>query len=320
MLEDRTMLSNWAPTGPAPINNGFGVQPLTGRIQSLAADPTDADTIYIATPGGGVWKTGDGGATWMPLTDNQSTLHMGSIAIAPGSDINHRIIYAGTGGANFAYDDFYGLGVLISRDSGNTWTLTGSSVFNRSAIGKIIIDPTDATGNTAYAAVSGLPTNGAGHGVTGNYGIWKTMDGGATWNNTTPSIVPPSGTNPFTDLVMDPGDHNVLYAAVGATFGVPANGVYKTTDGGTTWTATSFPGGTGTGRISLTVADVGGSSTVYASVSDVGSNSGATLEIEKSIDGGITWNAVMTSRVARGNCTPRPSRNRTGSSRYIRLL
>jgi photosystem II stability/assembly factor-like uncharacterized protein len=296
VLEDRTLLSNWVPIGPAPINNGWGPQAASGRINALAADPSDANTIYIATPGGGVWKTSDGGTTWTPLTDTQSTLHIGPIAIAPGNDVNHRLLYAGTGGANFGYDDFYGFGVLVSRDSGNTWTLTGNGVFNRSAIGKIIIDPTDATGNTVYAAVSGLPTNGAGHGVTGNYGIWKTIDGGATWSNTTASIVPPSGTNPFTDLVMDPGNHNALYAAVGASFGVPANGVYKTTDGGTTWTPTSFLGGHGTGRISLGIADVGISSSLYASVSDPSSD--ATLEIKKSTDAGTTWNTVMTESSA----------------------
>jgi hypothetical protein len=95
------LLSKWVPIGPAPINNGWGPQPVAGRIQALAADSTDADRIYVATPGGGVWKTSDGGTTWTPLTDNQTTLHMGSIAIAPGSDVNHRIFYVGTGGANW---------------------------------------------------------------------------------------------------------------------------------------------------------------------------------------------------------------------------
>jgi hypothetical protein len=261
----------------------------------VAADPTDGNTIYVAAAGGGAWKTSNGGSTWTPLTDTQSTLFMGSIAVAAGSDINHRIVYAGTGEANFSgVDTFYGRGVLVSRDSGATWTLTGNSIFNRLAIGKVLIDPTDTTGNTAYAAVSGAPNNGFGNGSGGgNWGIWKTTNGGSTWTNTTTAVVSPLGVNPFTDLIMDPQNHNTLYAAVGSPRGGAANGVYKTTNGGTSWTPTTFPGGTGTGRITLAIA--ANSTTLYASVSDPTSgNFGATLEIEQSINSGATWTAVMT--------------------------
>src|SRR5262249_4833125 len=80
-LEDRTLLTNWTAIGPAPVNNGtldgLHFQPWTGRITGLAADPGDANTIYIAAAGGGVWKTSNGGTSWTPLTDSQSTLFMG---------------------------------------------------------------------------------------------------------------------------------------------------------------------------------------------------------------------------------------------------
>src|SRR5437660_7593298 len=71
MLEDRTLLATWMPKGPAPIlgSSAPGGDPSSGRITGLAADPTDPDTIYIATAGGGVWKTTDGGTQWIPLTD-----------------------------------------------------------------------------------------------------------------------------------------------------------------------------------------------------------------------------------------------------------
>jgi photosystem II stability/assembly factor-like uncharacterized protein len=290
-LEDRLSPAVWRPIGPAPILSGS--YPVSGRVNAVVADPTDANTIYIAAAGGGVWKTNDGGTTWTPLTDNQSTLFMGSLALAPGNDINHRILYAGTGEVDEGQYDFYGRGILVSSDSGLTWTLTGSTVFNRSAIGKIIIDPSDATDNTAYAAVSGIPTNGLHSGLTGNYGIWKTTNGGTSWSNTTADTVDPTGQNLFTDLVMDPGNHNVLYAAVDTSFGVSANGVYETSNGGASWTRlSSFPGGTGAGRISLAIAAVGTSSTIYASVANPRTN--ATLEIEKSTDAGVTWKAVMT--------------------------
>ncbi len=306
-LEDRLAPANWNPIGPAPILHSVntpGLDPVSGRISGLATDPTDANTIYIAAAGGGVWKTTNGGTTWTPLTDFQNpfgvhTLFMGSIAVAAGSDINHR---TGTGEANFALDSFYGRGVLVSKDSGATWTLTGTSgpnndsLFNRTAIGKVVIDPTDATGNTAYAAVSGFPTNG----VKDHEGIWKTSDGGVHWTNTTATTVSPSGSNPFTDLVMDPHNHSVLFAAVGEPFSTPglgaANGVYETTNGGASWSLTSFPSGSGTGRISLAIQDVGMmfTPTIYASVSDPTNTShfGQLLEMEKSTDGGMTWNAV----------------------------
>src|SRR6516164_6731360 len=92
-LEDRTLLYNWVPVGPAPILNGNvpGNLPITGRITALAADPTDANTIYIAAAGGGVWKTTNAGQSWTPLTDDQATTFMGAIALAP-SDPN--VIYA----------------------------------------------------------------------------------------------------------------------------------------------------------------------------------------------------------------------------------
>src|SRR5437773_5548979 len=103
-LEDRNLLSTnlpldpvqWTALGPAPIV-AFGALS-TGRIIAIAAHPTDPNVLYVATAGGGVWKTTDAGVNWTPLTDTQATLFMGAIALAP-SDPN--ILYAGTGEANY---------------------------------------------------------------------------------------------------------------------------------------------------------------------------------------------------------------------------
>ena len=86
----------WTAKGPAPILNGQtpGNQPVTGRVSAVAAHPTDPETLYLAAAGGGVWKTIDGGLNWVPLTDNQQTLFMGAIALAPS---NPNVVYAGTG-------------------------------------------------------------------------------------------------------------------------------------------------------------------------------------------------------------------------------
>src|SRR5438067_972506 len=108
-LEDRTVpaisLSNtaWTAVGPASIGGGQipGGGQVSGRITAIAGDPTNADVIYIGAAGGGVWKTINGGQSWTPLTDNQATLFMGAIAVAPS---NPQVIYAGTGEANNSGD------------------------------------------------------------------------------------------------------------------------------------------------------------------------------------------------------------------------
>jgi hypothetical protein len=136
-LEDRTLLStsiplsrlNWTLLGPQPVTNG--TERSTGRITALAADPTNTNLLYVATAGGGVWKTTGSGSHWAPLTDNQATLYMGAIALAP-SDPN--IVYAGTGEANYGPSKialrreniFAGRGILKSTDGGATWSLLGS--------------------------------------------------------------------------------------------------------------------------------------------------------------------------------------------------
>src|SRR5262249_45051628 len=115
-------LSNttWTALGPfgLPTLGSNGI--VSGRIAGVAVDPTNNNNIYIAAAGGGVWQSTNGGAAWNPLTDNQSTLSMGAIAIAPS---NHLKIYAGTGEANNSTDSNYGHGILVSNDGGVTWSL-----------------------------------------------------------------------------------------------------------------------------------------------------------------------------------------------------
>jgi photosystem II stability/assembly factor-like uncharacterized protein len=288
VLEDRTLPSSiplsptsWTPVGPAPIIN-LGSESVSGRITGVAADPTNANTVYVASAGGGVWKTTDGGTTWSALTDTQSTLFMGAIAIAPS---NSQVIYAGTGEANNSGDSYYGRGILASTDGGATWTLdTAGGQFDRRTIGKIVVDPTTPT--TVYAAVSGFGVNG----LTGNTGIWKSTDGGANWTNTTAGPIGDTF-DPYTDLVINSVSPNILFAAVGNIFGSASNGVYETTNGGTTWTAAgNFPGGAGDGRITLAIAP-SLSTTLYAAIQDPtsGATFGSLLEVVSSVNAGLTW-------------------------------
>jgi photosystem II stability/assembly factor-like uncharacterized protein len=270
----------WVPRGPAPILNGQtpGNQPVSGRITALAPDPRDANVLYAAAAGGGVWKTADGGTHWLPLTDDQPSLVMGAVALAPS---NPDIIYAGTGEANNSGDSFYGYGLLKSDNAGASWRDLGTE-FQRAAVSGIVIDPIDP--QTVYLAVGPRQVNGKSSGT----GIWKTTDGGTSWADTTVPTIP--DTVGFSDLVMDPLDHMVLYAAVGQPHGDAANGVYKTTDAGGHWQrAGDFPPGGQDGRITLTVAGLT-PQVVYAAVTD--KDTQGLLHIYKTTDAGTTWAAL----------------------------
>jgi photosystem II stability/assembly factor-like uncharacterized protein len=258
-LEDRTLMAAWAPIGPAPITNGqvAGNLPVSGRVTGVAADPGDAKILYVATSGGGIWKTTDGGAKWTPLTDNPTdssgnplkdsngnplTEFMGAVAetdATAGANNGNQIVYAGMGEGNGDGGSQYGEGILVSTNGGTNWTLTtGPGLvppFYRNSISKIAIDPSDKTGGTAYAAVTGDSVNG----LPGQTGIWKTTNFGQTWTNMTaaaPNNL--STTVPWTDVVVDPIQQNgntVVYAATGGRTGTDSGGVYKSTDGGATW-------------------------------------------------------------------------------------
>jgi photosystem II stability/assembly factor-like uncharacterized protein len=292
-LEPRHLLStsipldpvNWTALGPAPMVHGQtpGQQPVSGRISAVAADPNDPNTLYLAAAGGGVWKTTDAGADWTPLTDDQNTLFMGALALAPSEP---NVIYAGTGEATNSALSFTGHGVLKSDDAGTTWTLLGQDVFDRRTISQIVVSPIDP--DTVFVAVAGIGV----HGVGGNTGIWESTDGGLSWTNTTTAI---STTQGFSDVEIDPTDPQTLYAAVGNIRGSAVNGVYRTTDGGATWSvAGNFPMGIGDGRITVAVAPAD-AQTLYALISGSGQGGttlGRLVAVMKSTDGGTTWAAL----------------------------
>lgn len=269
-------------TGPIVFDPRIPVIRYGDRVVSIAAHPTDPSVVYVATAGGGVWKTIDAGQTWVPLTDDQTTLVMGAIAVARSDPL---VIYAGTGEANGSDDSFYGRGVLVSRDGGATWTLQHNQfAFDRRAIAGIVVDPDDP--EIAYVAVAANAVNG----LSGNTGIWKTTDGGTTWTNTTSSI---TSSGFWSSVAIDPLTPSTLYAAVGNVTGSVANGVYKTSNGGTTWTRLpEASSGLNAGRITIAVAP-SMPHVLYVAVHGTGGTGstplGSLYRFMRSDDGGVTF-------------------------------
>jgi photosystem II stability/assembly factor-like uncharacterized protein len=260
-------ITAWTAIGPAPLIEEDVFDNVSGRITGLAVD--GSDNIYLAAAGGGVWKSFNAGASWNALTDNQPTLSMGAIAVAPS---NGRRIYAGTGEANNSPDSNFGVGILISTDGGATWTLsTGpNGVFNRLAISKISVHPANEL--IAYAAVNDYAANGL---CCANTGIYKTIDGGTTWINVT-ALNGKDSLYPWSDVVVDPNTPSIIYAAHGNVNGMdPVNGIYRSIDSGATWNLlTNAPFGKVVSRIALAVApsaSVPNQHVLYAAMANIGS-------------------------------------------------
>jgi len=217
----RVASNAWSSIGPAPMFASFDGGFYSGRIAALAIDPTtsgNSTIIYIGTANGGVWKSINNGNSWIPLTDSQSTLASGAIVIDPK---DHNTIYVGTGEPNQSSDSYKGSGVLKSTDAGSTWSLLGSAVFGiyNSAISRIIIDP--KTENVFVASTIGL---------------FMSLDGGTSWSS---PIGVPTGVGVIVDdLAIDSGtiSNSTLYATI------RSNGLYRSQDGGKTWTTSSANG------------------------------------------------------------------------------
>jgi autotransporter-associated beta strand protein len=286
-LESRVLLSGtpaiplsnttWTPIGPAPSANGniAGNGPISGRVTGIAADPTNANVIYLASAGGGVWKTVNGGSSWSPLTDTQSTLFMGAIAVAP---TNPNIIYAATGDATNSSTSYYGRGILKSTNGGASWVLLGNNVFNRKTFAQIVVDPTNP--NIVYGAVAGGGTNG----TSGGTGIWKTTDGGSTWTNTTSAI---STTDRFTDVAIDSLNPQHLFCA--RSGGAGTTGIYVTFNGGASWSLVGgLPSGPGLAQPRVSVS-ASNPQVIYASFP---SGNFHLLGIWRSGDGGVNWSQL----------------------------
>jgi photosystem II stability/assembly factor-like uncharacterized protein len=263
-----------------------GPAALGGRMHDVEAVPNDAATVYVAAATGGVWKSVNRGTTWTPIFDREAVSTAGDIAIF---EANPNIVWLGTGEQNNRQSSSWGNGVYRSVDGGSTWTHLGLDATHH--IGKIRLHPTDP--DVAWVAALGNLWK-----ATPDRGVYRTGDGGRTWNR----VLFVDSLTGVVDLVMDPGDPNTLYAAAyqrlrtpwGFNGGGPGSGIYKTSDGGVTWRrlGTGIPEGD-KGRIGLAIARTY-PRMLLATVEHSGQS--GTYRTE---DGGETWIRIS-------NVNPRP--------------
>lgn len=249
----------------------------SGRIADVAVNPNNPFEYYVAVASGGVWKTTNAGTTFQPIFDNQSSYSIGCVTIDPNND---NVIWVGSGENNNQRSVAYGDGVYKSEDRGKTWKNMGLKTSEH--IAKVIVDPTNS--DIIYVASMGpLWKEG------GERGVYKSIDGGKTWTASL-SIDEHTGVS---DLIMDPRNSNILYAAsqqrrrhvftyVG---GGPASGMHKSLDGGKTWKKINSGLPANMGRIGLAISPAN-PDYIYAVV-EAANGKGGTF---RTTDGGMSWN------------------------------
>ena len=256
-----------------------------GRVSAVAGVPGQNVTYYVGTADGGVFRTTNGGTTWTAEFQHQPVLSIGALAVDP---TNAEVVWAGTGEGNVRNNVSFGDGVYKSTDGGAHWTHLGLA--GTLQIPRIVIDPRDP--NTVFVAAMGNPWKDS-----PDRGVYRTTDGGKTWQKVL-YIAPGVGA---ADLAMDPVNPNVLYASTykyrrtpwSYDDGGPEDAIYKSVDGGTTWTRLSGHGlPTGpVSRIGLAVAP-SQHDRVYAAI---GSSEGVMW---RSDDAGATWTRVSDDQEA----------------------
>lgn len=249
-------LAAYAPAGAGSPWFTIGPRNVNGRIKCLAVDPTDADIVFAGAASGGVWKSADGAQSWRPLWDEQDTMAVGGLAVAPSAPTT---IYAATGEWTPGWGPGYpGTGLFVSTDGGATWTQRPGLVSRR--VAQVLVSPTDA--DRVY--------------VAGLDGFERSTDGGVTWTTLRSGQI--------SDAVIDPNDPDTFY------INVRSDGLYKTTDGGATWT--KLAGGAPTAasadwvRLAIGTGGVSGSNLVLAKRSGT---------LYRTTDGGVTWSTLAGS-------------------------
>ncbi|MGH9143428.1 MAG: WD40/YVTN/BNR-like repeat-containing protein, partial [Vicinamibacterales bacterium] len=199
-----------------------------GRARALAGVASQPNTFYAGFDNGGVWRSTDYGANWVPLFDEQSTGSIGAIAVAPS---NPSVIYVGTGAGIIRPDLAIGDGMYKSTDAGRSWQHLG--LRDSQMIAGIAVDPANA--DRLFVAVLGHP-----YGPNPERGVFRSTDGGRSFEK----VLFKDDYTSANEVLIDPHNPNVLYATLwsqqqsfleGREFGDAGMGIFKSSDGGTTW-------------------------------------------------------------------------------------
>jgi len=274
------------------------IGPVGNRLISLAGLPGNPNVYYAGAASGGIFKTTDGGASWPPIFDDQPVSSVGSLAIAPSDP---QVVWAGTGETFIRSNISIGNGIYKSTDAGKTWTHMGLERTGR--IGRIVIDPRNPDLVLACAL-------GASYGPQPERGVFRTADGGKTWEK---ALFVDENTG-CSDIAMDPGNPRIVFAGMwqleihtwGRTSGGPGSGLFASRDGGVTWKRLTGHGlpGSPLGKIAVAVAP-SNSERVYALIETgdgVPWNEQKTErgQLWRSDDGGENWQLVSYDRQLRG--------------------
>jgi photosystem II stability/assembly factor-like uncharacterized protein len=276
-------LASASAVSPAPFRElGWrNIGPFrAGRVLAVAGVPGERERFYFGSVNGGVWETRDAGRTWQPIFDAQPIGTIGALAVAPSDP---RVLYVGTGEADMRSDIAQGDGVYRSGDGGRTWAHVGLG--DTQQISRILVHPRDA--NLVYVAALGHP-----YGPNEERGVFRSSNGGRTWEK----VLYRDPDTGAIDLAFEPGDPRVVYAALWQTRRPPWNvyppsngpgsGLYRSTDGGDTWSRIDGNGLPAEhGRIGLAVAPTE-PKRVYAMVD---AEQGG---LYRSDDGGGRWERV----------------------------
>jgi photosystem II stability/assembly factor-like uncharacterized protein len=272
----------WMFAGPTNIG---------GRIADVACHPGDPSTCWVGAAEGGVMKTTDGGATWIPTMDSESSLSIGDIAVDPSDP---SVLYVGTGEPNGGGGSvtYGGTGIFKSTDGGASWANVGLP--DSRFIGRVVVDPQSSS--RVFVAVLGALFS-----TSPERGVYRSTDAGASWAQ----VLALNDSTGAVDVVCHPTDPGIVYAALWQRLRTPGNlsyggdgsGLWRSTDGGDTWNelTNGLPSGPSVGRIGLAIAE-SDPDVLYAIYAEA--DPGAFAGLYRTTDGGDTWTRTNDSALS----------------------